>query len=198
MPATPEWTVKDIVSHLAGTCSDILAGNIEGVATDPWTAAQVRARRDTGLDEVLEEWATAAPQVEAMASMFPADIGRQWIADVVTHEHDIRGALDEPGARAGTAMDVAIDFMGRHFTGAAAALGLTGLRVRVNGNEWASDEGSEKIVLTADPFEFARAVAGRRSLAQIRQMDWSDDPEPYLKAFEWGPFRPAGADITEP
>jgi len=53
VPATPEWTVKDVVAHLAGVCADILAGNLEGLTTEPWTAAQVEARRDKDLGQCL-------------------------------------------------------------------------------------------------------------------------------------------------
>ena len=194
--ATPEWTVKDVVGHLAGVCADILSGNIAGVATDPWTAAQVAARKDRPLDEVLDEWSTIAPQVEEMAHLF-GEAGEQWIADVVTHEQDLRGTLGRPGARQGPAVDVAIAFMGRWFTRTLAGNDVTGLKVRVGENEWATDEGPAKATLIAAPFDFMRAVTGRRSRAQIRNLEWEGDPAPYLDAFEWGPFRPAAEDIIE-
>jgi Mycothiol maleylpyruvate isomerase N-terminal domain len=38
--ACPEWSVHDVIAHLAGVCADIMAGNVAGAATDPWTAAQ--------------------------------------------------------------------------------------------------------------------------------------------------------------
>jgi hypothetical protein len=40
VPACPEWSVQDVVAHLTGVCADIMAGNVAGAATDPWTAAQ--------------------------------------------------------------------------------------------------------------------------------------------------------------
>lgn len=98
VPACPAWSVKDVLAHLTGICADIMAGNIEGVATDPWTAAQVDARRSATIGEVVAEWNEVAPQVEAMAAGFgPA--GHQWVGDFATHEHDVRGALGRPGAR---------------------------------------------------------------------------------------------------
>src|SRR4051794_24832313 len=62
-PATPEWRVRDIVAHLGGGCADILNGNIEGVATDPWTAAQVEPRRELPFEEVVGEWAELSPRI---------------------------------------------------------------------------------------------------------------------------------------
>ena len=45
-PAAPEWRVRDVVAHLSGITADINAGNLDGVATDAWTARQVDARRE--------------------------------------------------------------------------------------------------------------------------------------------------------
>src|SRR5687768_14546284 len=97
VPTCPAWTVKDTVAHCAGVASDILAGNLDGAPGDPWTAAQVDARRDTSLDEIVAEWQEAGPQIDGMIDSFgPA--GAQLLFDLATHEHDIRLALDAPGA----------------------------------------------------------------------------------------------------
>src|SRR5687768_2365006 len=90
VPCCPDWSVHDVVAHLAGVCADVLAGNLAGVATDPWTDAQVQARRGRSTEEVIAEWSEVAPQVEAFANDFPARMGEQWVGDLTTHEHDIR------------------------------------------------------------------------------------------------------------
>src|SRR5256886_14904299 len=64
-PATPEWRVRDVVAHLSGITADINAGNLDGVATDPWTARQVDARRDWSIEQGLDEWDTEGAKVEA-------------------------------------------------------------------------------------------------------------------------------------
>ena len=33
-PATPLWTVHDVLAHLVGDVTDIVDGNLDGVATD--------------------------------------------------------------------------------------------------------------------------------------------------------------------
>src|SRR5262245_40632639 len=40
-PATPEWTVHDVFAHLVGVTDDVVAGRLDGVATDEWTQKQV-------------------------------------------------------------------------------------------------------------------------------------------------------------
>ena len=198
VPACPDWTIKDVVGHLSGVCVDILAGNIEGVATPPWTAVQVAARKERPLEEILEEWSEAAPQVEEITPMFPPGSAEQWVTDTATHEQDVRGALNKPGARNAESMEVALGFLGKGFISAAEHAGIKGLRARAGEREWSTNGEAKSITFEAEPFEFARALSGRRSLDQIRNMNWDGDPEPYLKAFEWGPFRPATTDIVEP
>jgi uncharacterized protein (TIGR03083 family) len=195
VPACPEWAVKDVIAHLAGVCGDILAGNLDGVTTDPWTAAQVAARKSLSLDELLEQWARDASQVEPLVPMFPGRYAQQWLADIATHEHDLRGALEMPGARDSTATRVAIDFMIGWFVRHSVA--DKPVAVVAGDQSWGEPASDGITILRGDAFELMRAVTGRRSLTQIRDLDWSDDPEPFLPLFEWGPFRPAATDIVE-
>src|SRR6266568_3966318 len=92
VPACPEWTVHDVIAHLSGTLADAVAGRLEGAGIDERTAEQVVARRRLPLTEVLKEWNEHALVVEPLMDS-AGDIARQGVADVVSHEHDIRGAL---------------------------------------------------------------------------------------------------------
>src|SRR5207245_3870521 len=80
VPGCPDWTVKDVVAHVTGICSDILAGNIGGVTTDPWTAAQVDARRPLPVSQIVAEWSELGPQIEAMVPSFPPEPAAQLVA----------------------------------------------------------------------------------------------------------------------
>ncbi|HVM40045.1 MAG TPA: maleylpyruvate isomerase family mycothiol-dependent enzyme [Acidimicrobiia bacterium] len=111
VPTCPEWRVRDVAAHLAGSCADILAGRLDGVATETWTSAQVHARAGRSLAEILDEWNEVAPQVEAIAEYFPGRTATQWMFDMTTHEHDLRLALDRPGARDAPAVAVSVDFL---------------------------------------------------------------------------------------
>ena len=55
VPACPRWTVRDVVAHLTGVCDDILAGRLDGVATDPWTDAQVARRAGRPVEDILDD-----------------------------------------------------------------------------------------------------------------------------------------------
>ncbi|MCU1450046.1 MAG: hypothetical protein JWP02_2216 [Acidimicrobiales bacterium] len=200
VPACPEWSVHDVLAHLTGVCADVLAGNIDGVTTDPWTAAQVERRRDVPLDEVVKEWSETAPQVEAMAEHFPGRAGEQWVFDLTTHEQDIRGALSRPGARDSDGIAVGLDFLVTMGMGSSiAGRGLPPLLVKADGREWVigGDDADATNELEAEPFELFRAMAGRRSRSQISAYAWTCDPDVYVPAFTYGPFTIRSTDLVE-
>jgi uncharacterized protein (TIGR03083 family) len=158
----------------------------------------VTQRRDKPLAEILAEWAEVAPQVEAMAPQFPERIDEQWVLDLTTHEQDIRGALGCPGARDAAGVIVAVDFaatMG--LAGSIKARGLPALRVRAGDREWILGDGEPKASVAGSPFDLVRAMTGRRSEAQIRQLHWDGDVDTFLPAFEFGPFTPPATDLVE-
>jgi uncharacterized protein (TIGR03083 family) len=200
VPGCPQWAVKDVIAHVTGVCADVLAGNIEGVATEPWTAVQVAGRKDKSLAEILEEWSEVAPQVEAMAPAFPARVDEQWILDLTTHEQDIRGALDRPGARDAAGVLVGVDFAAT--MGLAASMEarrLPPLRVKAGDAEWVIGQGDGNPAASVEgpPFELFRALTGRRSEAQVRALRWEGDVDVFVPAFEFGPFTFPAADLVE-
>jgi uncharacterized protein (TIGR03083 family) len=197
VPACPEWSVKDVTSHITGVCTDILAGNIGGAATDEWTAAQVAARRDTPIADVVAEWDDSGAQIEAMLGEFPQDAATQMVTDLATHEHDLRGTLGVPGARDSLGVDLGVDFLATYFIATAQELDSPPLRISADGRSWSTTEGVAAMHLNAPPFELMRALSGRRSIDQLRQLDWSGDPEPFLPLFTWFVFKPAADDLVE-
>lgn len=198
VPATPAWRIKDVVGHLGGVCVDILDGNLEGLATDPWTAAQVERRKDTSIDELVREWTEASEKVEPIIPMFPGRSGPQFVGDVVSHEHDLRAALGRQGERDSAATAIGIEFMvGSWLHYGVRPASLPPLLVDSGERQWSAGDGDAPVTLRAEPFELLRATTGRRSRAQIASLDWSADPEPYLPTFVWGPFRPAESDLLE-
>jgi uncharacterized protein (TIGR03083 family) len=180
VPACPGWTVRDVYAHLAGAATDILNGNLVGVATDPWTAQQVADRADRSLPEILDEWDEAAPRLVEALAPFGDDLDPRLLADLWTHVQDVRGALGQPGDREGPLTEYVTSRALR-----AYAQHLVGRSL-------------EPIDLGfVDPYEFTRAFTGRRSPAQMRAWDWPvDDPEPYVEAVPI--FGPREADLLEP
>jgi uncharacterized protein (TIGR03083 family) len=189
VPACPEWTVRDVTAHLTGVCDDILNGRLDGIATDPWTAAQVDSRRGMSVDEVLDEWDDAGPRAEALFG--DPGVHPQMVMDAFSHEQDIRAALDQPGVRDDEAVHVAIGFLREALPEALLAAGAPALRIRCGDDEWVFGPPGEPpaATLTATAFDLMRSRSGRRTREQILGLDWGGaDPTPWLPTFTWGPF----------
>jgi uncharacterized protein (TIGR03083 family) len=196
VPACPEWTVHDVIAHLTGVVDDALSGRLDGVATTPWTAAQVEVRRQRSVAEILAEWEATAPTFESVLDVV-GPRGRQAVLDAATHEQDVRGALGAPGARDADAVAIGLSFVAPVFLSAAADRG-TPVRIDVSGGEsFGSPVDGAIIVLRGEPWELMRAMTGRRSVAQLRRLNWERFDERILAAFEFGPFRPAALSLDE-
>lgn len=175
-PATPEWRVRDVLAHLAGGTADIAAGNLDDVASDEWTGAQVDARRDLPIGEVLDEWVRCSAIVEPMIAKFEPLMRAMLLTDAVTHEHDVRGALGVPGHRNSDAVAYA-------FRGISGGIGSQrgdagALRIVHDVGVSVVGAGEPKATVRTTRFEIVRASLGRRSYDQIAAWDWEGDPRP--------------------
>ena len=193
----PRWTVHELLSHLAGVAQDFASGNMEGAPGEAWTEAQIGPRRDRPTTQVVEEWAAAAPEFDAALAELPRGLATIAVADVVSHEHDLRHALERPGARDDEAVTVALQFMGRGLGRRIDEAGLPPLRLRTDeGDELVAGTGDAAATVTAPRFELFRGIAGRRSKQQIAGYRWDGALEPYEKV--WPTFGVyAERDIVE-
>jgi hypothetical protein len=192
VPACPAWTVKDVYAHLSGVVADALAGRLDGVATDPWTAKHVSDRAHHSLADVCLEWAANAPLFE---SALNEDSDPRIIIDQWTHEQDVRGALSRPGARDGDVPEFvagrSLEFLAQRWVDER----LPAVRVETGSCDRALGDGDAVATLHIDDFELARVLLGRRSLDQVAALDWDGDPTPALPHFRI--FGPAAAPVLE-
>jgi uncharacterized protein (TIGR03083 family) len=176
-PATPEWRVRDVLAHMAGVNTDIVNGVLDGVGTDPWTAAQVAARRDWPIEQVLEEWAERATEVEANAPILGPAVG-QWVFDACTHEHDVRQALGAPGGRDSAAVAIGFAWATDRLSDALDRAGAPGLCLHTDaGTKVVGSTGPRTGVHTSS-FEIVRTMTGRRSRRQIEAYEWDGPARP--------------------
>jgi uncharacterized protein (TIGR03083 family) len=175
-PATPQWRARDVLAHLVGVTDDVVNGRLDGLASDAWTQAQVDARADRPVGELLVEWDHTAPQFESMLAAAPAEIAGQALFDAATHEHDLRNALGAPGARESDAVDTGWEWM----VGARTRGGAHAIRFVIDGDEQSSGVGEAVARVEASRFELFRAVAGRRTPDEVAGYGWNRPPDAQL------------------
>jgi uncharacterized protein (TIGR03083 family) len=188
VPACPGWTVRQTAAHLAGIAGDIISLNLEGKGTDSWAQAQVRRLGGHSIDEVLDLWGQTIDPVTVRLGLSPQGSACQLVFDALTHEHDIRGALREPGSRTGDlAFEVALGFLTTIGDVIYREAGLPALRLVTPtlGSVQLGDPNTAQglVALDISDFEALRALGGRRSVRQLLALPWQGDPTNLLPAF---------------
>ncbi len=209
VPACPGWNIQQVVAHLAGVAQDVVALNLENKGTGPWADAQVARLGAHSVDDLLDLWRQSLDEVRANLA-FASDAGVcQLVFDTLTHEHDIRGALGEPGSRAGDlAFKAALGFvatMGDQFIRETQLPALR-LSTPTIGSVQLGDPHPARghVALNVSDFEALRSFGGRRSIGQLLALPWHGDPTnlmpaftDVLPAFTNGGLRPPAEDLIE-
>lgn len=192
VPACPDWTVRDLFSHMVGLGADVAAGDEPDDHNEEWTARQVERRRDDDVATLVAEWRAVTGPLRA----WMLEHGARPLGDVIIHEQDLRGAVGVSGAKDAEGLAAIRDRFARRL---AARLGeMPPIALIGEGWQWTSggDPEDAHLVLRAPDFELARALVTRRSAGQLRSWTTRGDVGPYLDAFATlGPL-PA-ADLTE-
>jgi uncharacterized protein (TIGR03083 family) len=202
VPACPAWTVRQTVAHLAGVADDIVSLNMEGKGTDQWAGAQVDRLGGNSVDELLDRWGQKINPVTELLGLVPEGSGCQLVFDTLTHEHDIRGALSEPGSRTSDlAFEVALAFMTTTYDQMARERELPAVRLTTPtiGTVQLGDPDAaiDQLTLDVSDFEYLRAFGGRRSLRQLLALPWHGDPTKLLPACSNDSVRPPIDDLVE-
>lgn len=193
VPCTPLWTARDVLSHVAGVPDDGLAGRVDGAATDPWTQAQVERNAGLPVDELLDRLQAQHEQFGEALDVIGE--GRPPF-DCHTHEHDIRHAVGRPGNRDSAIIDDASDTL-------LGSLDELIVRLTINYDDGSVHgvgrvDASAAANLTISKFEMFRSRLGRRTVEQVRALDWSGDADAIDAAVTgWFMFGPSDVTIEE-
>jgi uncharacterized protein (TIGR03083 family) len=179
VPACPAWTTSDLLAHVTALAVDLGAGRRPDGDTQAWVDAQVADRRGRTTGELVAEWEAGGPAFEALVAARP---DRWWglVYDVLVHEQDLRGAVQQPGAREGGSMDVAVALAMRLVQGDLAKHGLPAFRLATDDGEHVVGEGEVELTLVASPFEALRLLGSRRTMDQLRAASFDGDLDRYL------------------
>ncbi len=202
VPATPGWSIRDVVAHLAADATCTVAGDFpheffeafgESAAVakvNDWTARQLEERRGRPLEDLLQEWKSSSNDLTAMmrgekswpeGTVTFAD--RVILTDAAVHQQDVFGALGIERAR--ESLPVKIGLSGYIVTMGwrLAAANIPPLRFDVGHKSYVAGEGETAATVHASRFELFRAMSGRRNPDQIRAYGWDGDAEPYIPYF---------------
>jgi uncharacterized protein (TIGR03083 family) len=212
VPASPAWSVKDVVAHVTGVAKDATNGSIpdelnlvealndpaQAAMREDLTAQQVASRRGRSMGEIVDEWDAVLPELLSMIRgerPFPQTVpfaDAILVTDLATHAQDVRGALDVPGDRESGGVGVALVSYATALGLRLAMNGVPPLRIRYGDRERVAGQGEAAATWEGDRFEIFRALAGRRSGEQIMAMSWTGDPGPYV------PLIPAYGPRSDP
>lgn len=190
VPACPAWTVQNLLAHMIGLDADVLADNEADDHNETWTQQQVDDRADHSIAQLLDEWRDMTdPMQQWMRENDPRPMG-----DVVIHEQDLRGALQQPGARDTAANASLFDTMAGICEAKATGKELEPLRLE--GESYVYGPPNAQVVVRASDFDLLRLVLSRRSAGQLRSWVTQGDVEPYVECF--GAFAPLrDTDLVE-
>lgn len=155
VPATPRWTVRTVVAHLAGGSRDVLSGRMDGAPGPDWTARHVAERAATPLSHLVGELRSQADRIADLVDEAAVPVV-SW--DISVHLADLHEALDR-GVPDDDLWQPVLD------QAAPGALADVPMLARAGTRTW----GSEGPEIEVEPYELFRAVFSRRSRAQIRE-----------------------------
>ncbi len=199
VPACPEWSVGDLLAHLAGVAEDAARGAYVDGAIDAWREPELAERReewtashvgrltDRTRDGLLRRLRRNGGRlVTAIRQGDPAIVeGPAWlvlapVGDLSVHLADLREALGVPDDTDGPVTRLGFASYRDWLHTRLVTVGLPAIRLSDGHREWTVGAGEPVSCVTAPRQELFRMISGRRSAATIRQYHWTTDPEPYL------------------
>jgi uncharacterized protein (TIGR03083 family) len=90
VPATPEWSVREVLAHLAGSPSDALSGRMDGAPGPEWTSRHVAERSERTTEELVAE---IRGVVDDVVTTLEGNDRPALVWNVAVHHADLHEAL---------------------------------------------------------------------------------------------------------
>ena len=93
VPATPGWSVHQVLAHLAGSAADAAVGRMDGAPGEEWTARHVAEREGTAPAALAAELRSTQDAIAASTEDNPRPA---FVWNISVHLADLREALGLP------------------------------------------------------------------------------------------------------
>lgn len=160
VPATPDWTVHDVLAHLAGSPADLLADRMDGAPSAAWTARHVDERAARSSSELTEE---LRGSVDDVIATLDGNDRPALVWNLAVHHADLHEALGK-GAPPEAMWRPVLEAIGPRLLGASA-----------------------EAVGDVPDYELFRAFFSRRSRSQMTGWGTSLDPATLDELCLFGP-----------
>jgi len=162
VPATPEWTVHQVLAHLTGGPADAVAGRMDGAPGPEWTARHVAEREGRSVADLVAELRS---NVEGVAASLVDNPRPAIVWDIAVHHADLHEALGRPAPD---------EHFWKPVAHGVAPMLLSPVPATVTVGDATYGAGGPQV--TVSDYEFFRAAFSRRSRAQIRA--WAGEALP--------------------
>ncbi|TIC83920.1 hypothetical protein E8D34_15325 [Nocardioides sp. GY 10113] len=159
VPASPEWTVLDVLRHLAASGTDAANGQMADAGSPAWTARHLASRADRSVAELLEEIAGNVGPLADQAEDTPTPA---MVWDIAVHHADLHEALG---------LGRLPERMWLPIVRAAAPRFLAEQPVTIRSGDTSYGAGGPELAI--EPYELFRVLFSRRSVGQIAA--WAGD-----------------------
>jgi uncharacterized protein (TIGR03083 family) len=93
VPATPAWTVREVLAHLAGVATDAVTGRMDGAPGPEWTSRHVSERVALPISELVTELQSRQDAVAESVADSPSPA---LVWNLAVHHADLHEALGLP------------------------------------------------------------------------------------------------------
>jgi len=194
--ACPSWTIHDVLAHLAGESTFFVGQSTDPTelaskpGSEPWTSAQVAARQDRSVAELLAEWESRVPVLVQIpltsGSWFPM------LHDALSHEADIRGAIGAPRISPDI-LAAAWPLLAPVLERRLSVFGT--VRLDLDEQPTLIGSGDPDVIVETSQYDFWRSYFGRRSVRQIESWVRLGDAAAFAAALPV--FTPRTEDMVE-
>ena len=159
VPATPAWTVHNVIAHLAGCPADMISGRMDGAPSPAWSERHVGERAGLPVAGLVAE---IRDSTDALIETFEGVDRPAAVWNIAVHHADLHEAL----GRGELAPPLWLPVLE-----GAAPLKLSEQPVTIHAGDATYGAGGPEI--DVPPYELFRAVFTRRSRSQIAA--WAGD-----------------------